>query len=101
MASILQEPKESHAKKMSVVTSSTVEIRNDRIWRPAGRKKMRKFPGRTTAGLEPKPSDDVEDPLVRPLVPKSRVVFKREVVADVLHRTGQDGRRRLLTGRCC
>ena len=66
MAILPQEPKSSHWGKISVVTSRSVEI-GEEDGRPAGRRKndMTKFGRRSTAGLEPKPSDDVEDPLVR------------------------------------
>ena len=68
MAPLPQKPKSSHAKKISVVTISRVESGYGDSMRPAGRKKreMRKFGGGRSSGVEldPRPSDDVDDPLV-------------------------------------
>ncbi|KAG0649222.1 putative MFS-type transporter [Hyphodiscus hymeniophilus] len=65
MEPLPQNPKLSHTKSISVVTSRSVEVGEDGANKPAGRRKreMRKFEGRTTAGLEPTPSDDKDDPL--------------------------------------
>ena len=68
MAPLPQKPKSSHTKKISVVTTSRVESGDGNDMRPAGRRKreMRKFGGGRSSGVEldPRPSDDVDDPLV-------------------------------------
>ena len=68
MASLPQKLDSSHARSISVVTSSIVETGDGNEVRPGGRGKreMRKFGGGRTPGfeLDPRPSDDVEDPLV-------------------------------------
>jgi hypothetical protein len=68
MAPLPQKPKTSHAKKISVVTSRSLETGDMDNMRPAGRRKrgMRKFAGERSAGVEldPRPSDSVDDPLV-------------------------------------
>jgi hypothetical protein len=72
MASLPQKPKSSHVKKISVVTSRSVETGDVDNMRPAGRRKreMRKFGGGRSSSVEldPRPSDDVDDPLVRLLL---------------------------------
>ena len=69
MASLPQKPKSSHAKEISVVTSQSVETGDVDNMRPAGRRKreMRKFGSGRISGVEldPRPSDDEDDPLVR------------------------------------
>ena len=68
MSPLPQKPKSSHTKKSSVMTSRSVETGDGDNMRPAGRRKrqMRKFTGEMTVGIEldPRPSDDVDDPLV-------------------------------------
>ena len=74
MAPLPQKPESSHTKKISVVTSRSVETGDVDNMRPAGRRKreMRKFAGGRSAGVEldPRPSDDVDDPLVSSPTPQ-------------------------------
>jgi hypothetical protein len=96
MAILPQKPKSSYVGKISVVTSGSVEI-GEGDGRPAGRRKreMRKFGGMSMAGLDPKPSDDVDDPLVRlPYAVNGAARGGKEDVADKLNRIGRGGRRK-------
>lgn len=68
MAPPPQKPKASHAKKISVVTISRVETSDVNNMGPASRgtREIRKFGGGRTSGvgLDPRPSEDIDDPLV-------------------------------------
>ena len=112
MAPLPQKPKTSHAKKISVVTSRSVETGDVKNMRPAGRRKreMRKFASGRSTGVEldPRPSDDVDDPLVsslslphvlKPSEEQDSLSVRVQASTDDFNRIGQDGKKKPHTDR--